>query len=163
MWQIVLEADRQNVPVVLMTGDPAQMKEAERGARPYIFKPFSLSDLKRILENAGRRQAAGDTPAFVGRSAFLSEPDPSSRIKRPQATAGGLRFLGRGFPRLMSSDARLEQLQRDFARLRAPGRPRKGSDAGRGRDADHPGEIPRAAGRTSCGAPGVKSPIKTSS
>lgn len=31
MWQIVLEADRQNVPVVLMTGDPAQMKEAGAG------------------------------------------------------------------------------------------------------------------------------------
>jgi len=48
----------------------------------------------------------------------------------------------------MSSDARLEQLQRDLARLRAPTKPRRsgdaghGRDAGRGRDAEHPGEIP---------------------
>lgn len=52
MWQIVLEADRQEVPVVLMTGDPAQMKEAKAGRRPYIFKPFSLADLKRALDDA---------------------------------------------------------------------------------------------------------------
>jgi DNA-binding response OmpR family regulator len=77
MWQIVLEADRQNVPVVLMTGDPVQMREAAAGTRPYIFKPFSLSDLKRVLEDAAVRKTGGDTPAFVGRSAFLSEPDPS--------------------------------------------------------------------------------------
>jgi membrane protein len=48
----------------------------------------------------------------------------------------------------MSSDARLEQLQRDLARLRAPATRGKGTDAGRGhdggrgREADHPGEIP---------------------
>ena len=54
MWQVVLEADRQNVPVVLMTGDPAQMKGAAAGGRPYIFKPFSLSDLKCVLEDALR-------------------------------------------------------------------------------------------------------------
>ena len=37
MWQIVLESDRQNVPVVLMTGDPAQMKDAAPGERPYFL------------------------------------------------------------------------------------------------------------------------------
>ena len=42
----------------------------------------------------------------------------------------------------MSSDARLEQLQQDLARLRAPSKPAKGGDGGRGREADHPGEIP---------------------
>jgi membrane protein len=42
----------------------------------------------------------------------------------------------------MNSDARLEQLQRDLARLRAPAKPGKGRDGGRGREADHPGEIP---------------------
>jgi membrane protein len=48
----------------------------------------------------------------------------------------------------MSSDARLEQLQQDLARLRAPAKSRRGTDAGcgheagRGREADHPGEIP---------------------
>ena len=57
MWQIVLEADRQNVPVVMMTGDPSQMKDAGSGERPYIFKPFSLGDLKRILEGTASRRA----------------------------------------------------------------------------------------------------------
>lgn len=52
MLQIVLEADRQNVPIVLMTGDPAQMTDARTGARPYIFKPFALSDLKQVLDAA---------------------------------------------------------------------------------------------------------------
>ena len=42
----------------------------------------------------------------------------------------------------MSSDPRLEQLQRDLARLRSPTKPAKGRDGGRGREADHPGEIP---------------------
>lgn len=40
----------------------------------------------------------------------------------------------------MSSDARLEQLQRDLTRLRGRARPGKGSE--HGREADHPGEIP---------------------
>jgi membrane protein len=42
----------------------------------------------------------------------------------------------------MSSDARLEQLQQDLARLRGPSKPAKGREGGRGREADHPGEIP---------------------
>jgi len=46
MWQIVLEADRPQAPVPLMTGDPVQMKETATGSRPCIFKPFSLTDLK---------------------------------------------------------------------------------------------------------------------
>jgi membrane protein len=48
----------------------------------------------------------------------------------------------------MSNEARLEELQRDLVRLLAPARPRKGgsgrrvNEAGRGHEADHPGEIP---------------------
>jgi membrane protein len=42
----------------------------------------------------------------------------------------------------MRSDARLEALQRDLARLRDPSNLTKGRDNGRGREADHPGEIP---------------------
>ena len=42
----------------------------------------------------------------------------------------------------MSSDARLEQLQQDLARLTSPSKFPKGREGGRGRDADHPGEIP---------------------
>jgi len=76
MWQIVLEADRQNVPVVLMTGDPAQMKDAALGERPHIFKPFSLADLKRILKATASRPATSDTPAFARHSEFLAQPTP---------------------------------------------------------------------------------------
>jgi DNA-binding response OmpR family regulator len=68
-WQIVLEADRQDVPVVLMTGDPVQMKNAASGTRPYILKPFTLSDLKRVLEQAARQGGGGNTSPFVDRSA----------------------------------------------------------------------------------------------
>src|SRR3954466_7057276 len=42
----------------------------------------------------------------------------------------------------MSSDARLDELRRDLARLRGPSNAGKGRDGGRGREADHPGEIP---------------------
>ena len=50
MWQVVLEADRQNVPVVLMTGDPAQMKEIVGGSRAFLLKPFSFAALHEIIE-----------------------------------------------------------------------------------------------------------------
>jgi two-component system, OmpR family, response regulator len=52
MWQVVLEADRQNIPVVLMTGDPAQMKEVVGGSRAFLLKPFSLVALHEIIERA---------------------------------------------------------------------------------------------------------------
>jgi hypothetical protein len=42
----------------------------------------------------------------------------------------------------MSSDARFGSLQRKLERLRAPSNPTSGGDGGRGREADHPGEIP---------------------
>jgi DNA-binding response OmpR family regulator len=50
MWQVVLEADRQNIPLVLMTGDPAQMKEVAGGSRPFILKPFSFAALHDVIE-----------------------------------------------------------------------------------------------------------------
>ena len=42
----------------------------------------------------------------------------------------------------MSSDARLEQLQQDLARLRGPTKPGQDTDDGRGGEADRPSEIP---------------------
>jgi membrane protein len=42
----------------------------------------------------------------------------------------------------MRSDARLQELQRDLARLHGRSDPVRRSDGGRGREADHPGEIP---------------------
>jgi DNA-binding response OmpR family regulator len=50
MWQVVLEADRQSVPVVLMTGDAEQMKEVAGGSRPFLLKPFSFEDLHNVIE-----------------------------------------------------------------------------------------------------------------
>jgi two-component system, cell cycle response regulator len=52
MWQVVLEADRQNIPVVLMTGDPAQMQEVIGGFRPFLLKPFSIVALLDSIERA---------------------------------------------------------------------------------------------------------------
>jgi len=42
----------------------------------------------------------------------------------------------------MASNAQLKQLQQDLARLQAPSRVTTGRKEGRGREADHPGEIP---------------------
>ncbi len=52
MWQVMLEADRLEVPVVLMTGDPGQMKEIKGGPRPYILKPFSIAQLLDAIDAA---------------------------------------------------------------------------------------------------------------
>ena len=80
MWQIVLEADRQNVPVVLMTGDPAQMKDAAAGTRPYIFKPFLLADLKRVLEGVASARAPLPTRGVV------VGPERVSEQGKPEST-----------------------------------------------------------------------------
>ncbi len=50
MWQMVLESDRLGVPVVLMTGDPGQMKEVAGGPRPHILKPFSIAELLDVID-----------------------------------------------------------------------------------------------------------------
>ncbi len=54
MWQVVLEADRQQVPVALMTGDPGQMREIAGGQRPFLLKPFSLTALLDVVDSASR-------------------------------------------------------------------------------------------------------------
>ena len=58
-WQIVLEADRQNIPVVLMTGDADQMKDITGGPRPFILKPFALHDLRSVIKEALRGRKSG--------------------------------------------------------------------------------------------------------
>lgn len=50
MWQVVLDADRLGVPVVLMTGDPGQMREIKGGPRPYMLKPFSIEKLLDVVD-----------------------------------------------------------------------------------------------------------------
>jgi len=71
MWQVMLEADRIAVPVVLMTGDPGQIAEVAGGPRPYILKPFSIAELIDVID-AQTGLTAGS--AAVGRG--------------PQAVAG---------------------------------------------------------------------------
>jgi DNA-binding response OmpR family regulator len=50
MWQVMLEADRIGVPVVLMTGDPGQIPEVTGGPRSYILKPFSIAKLLDVVD-----------------------------------------------------------------------------------------------------------------
>lgn len=82
MWQIVLEADRQNVPVVLMTGDLAQMKDAAGGTRPYIFKPFLLADLKRVLEGVANPRAPLPTRGVAGSRTCVRTGQAGVDLKR---------------------------------------------------------------------------------
>ena len=68
-WQVVLEADRQEIPVVLMTGHSGEAKELAGGARPYLLKPFNMAALIDIIDSnlhalhrkqrPSRRQSAG--------------------------------------------------------------------------------------------------------
>jgi DNA-binding response OmpR family regulator len=53
-WQVALEADRQDIPVVFMTGDAEQAKELVGGGRPYLLKPFAIATLIDVVENAAR-------------------------------------------------------------------------------------------------------------
>jgi DNA-binding response OmpR family regulator len=53
-WQVALEADRQNIPVVFMTGDPGQVKELVGGDRPYLLKPFALAALIDVIDSTAR-------------------------------------------------------------------------------------------------------------
>jgi DNA-binding response OmpR family regulator len=55
-WQVALEADRQNIPVVFMTGDAGQAKELVGGARPYLLKPFGLATLIDVIDSSARKQ-----------------------------------------------------------------------------------------------------------
>jgi CheY-like chemotaxis protein len=52
MWQVALEADRQDIPLVLMTGDPEHRKDLVGGARPFLLKPFSIAALTDIVETS---------------------------------------------------------------------------------------------------------------
>ena len=112
------------------------------GHAAYILKPFPLSDLKCVLEAVGGREKPG-THRFLSTVPHdCRNRTRWKRFRQAQANARGLRIRDRGTPRPMSTDARLEQLQKDLARLRDPSRPTKRQEGGRGREADHPGEIP---------------------
>ena len=53
-WQVALEADRQAIPVVFMTGDAGQAEELVEGTRPYLLKPFAIATLINVVDNAAR-------------------------------------------------------------------------------------------------------------
>jgi len=57
-WQVALEADRQDIPTVFMTGDPAQAEELAGGCRPYLLKPFAIAALLDAVDNVARPLAA---------------------------------------------------------------------------------------------------------
>jgi DNA-binding response OmpR family regulator len=61
-WQVALEADRQNIPVVFMTGDPGQAKELVGGARPYLLKPFGLATLIDVIDRYARQKSGNAAP-----------------------------------------------------------------------------------------------------
>ena len=56
-WQVALEADRQNIPVVFMTEDPGQAKELVGGARPYLIKPFAMAALIDLIDRTVRQKS----------------------------------------------------------------------------------------------------------
>jgi DNA-binding response OmpR family regulator len=62
MWQVMLEADRIGVPVVLMTGDPGQIPEVTGGPRPYILKPFSIAKLLDVIDTQTGLASVGPAP-----------------------------------------------------------------------------------------------------
>ena len=68
MWQVVLEADRLSVPVVLMTGDPSKVADVSGGPRPYLLKPFSIAELIEVIDRevgAAQSRRAGDQPEAI--------------------------------------------------------------------------------------------------
>jgi DNA-binding response OmpR family regulator len=67
MWQVMLEADRQEVPIVLMTGDPGQMQEIKGGPRPYILKPFSIEQLLDVIDRQTGVAAPSDGKPALAR------------------------------------------------------------------------------------------------
>ena len=64
-WQVALEADRQNIPVVFMTGDPGQAKELVGGARPYLLKPFGLATLIDVIDSNARQKSGDSEPGAM--------------------------------------------------------------------------------------------------
>jgi DNA-binding response OmpR family regulator len=57
---LVPAADRAGVPVVFMSGDPQRIERLTSRPRPFILKPFTLSELLMVVENtlAGGRRLA---------------------------------------------------------------------------------------------------------
>ena len=50
--QLIPQADRSGVPVILMSGDPQRMEGLAVQPLPFILKPFSLADLLSVVASA---------------------------------------------------------------------------------------------------------------
>jgi DNA-binding response OmpR family regulator len=50
--QLIPQADRSGVPVILMSGDPARMQNVGDQNRPFVLKPFTLAELLDAVEQA---------------------------------------------------------------------------------------------------------------
>lgn len=60
--QLIPEADRGGVPVILMSGDPTRMEKLVDQPRPFVAKPFSMTVLLSTVEDVIRtRQATAST------------------------------------------------------------------------------------------------------
>ena len=51
---LVPQADRLSVPVILMSGDPAKLEQIGNKPRPFVRKPFSLKNLVETVERTLR-------------------------------------------------------------------------------------------------------------
>lgn len=47
--EVMDAADRYGIPVILMSGAPDQIAALSDGQRPFVSKPFSISELIKIL------------------------------------------------------------------------------------------------------------------
>lgn len=52
--ELIPEADRSGVPVILMSGDPERVEGLAVEPRPFILKPFTLADLLSVVESTIR-------------------------------------------------------------------------------------------------------------
>ena len=52
--QLIPQADRAGVPVILMSGDPARVEKLVDQPRPFVQKPFTLAALLSAVEQVIR-------------------------------------------------------------------------------------------------------------
>lgn len=66
---VLAEADRHQVPVILMSGAPEQIEALAGGRRPFLSKPFTIQDLMETVRSLLSRSAdPADRPQNSGGS-----------------------------------------------------------------------------------------------
>lgn len=56
--ELIPEADRSGIPVILMSGDLARIEDLSEQPRPFVVKPFAMTDLLTVLAEAMRARLA---------------------------------------------------------------------------------------------------------